>query len=391
MSRRSLLLALLALSACGGSKPSTPAVALSDLLGAGDTASFARADGPRDFTFPADHGPHPGFRTEWWYVTGNLTSADGRPFGFHLTLFRRGLAQPEGRASDLAPSDLWMAHFAIADGAGREVHAHERTARGAGGLAGAAWSDDGAGDSQLRVWLEDWELAFVDGLGAGELPRLRLVARAGDDALELNLAARKPAVLQGDAGLSIKGSAPGQASYYYAVTRLTASGSVEVGGETFAVDGSAWLDREWSTSVLGQGQVGWDWFALQLDDGTDVMLYQMRLADGGVDATSHGSITEKDGSHSKLEGSGYTLRSADTWHSPRSGAPYPSGWTAVVPEKGLELRITPLLPDQELPLSVVYWEGAVQIEGTRAGRPVRGVGFVELTGYADIGEGGAPR
>ena len=377
--------ALLACSACGRDAQRAPAVALTELMAGGDLRGFERADEPRAFAFPEDHGAHRAFLTEWWYVTGNLESEAGEPFGFHLTIFRRGLPRGERATSSLAADELYLAHFAIADGRTGTMHAHERTARGAGGLAGATLEHDG-----FRVWLEDWEMRSIPtptfDLGPiheGEPLGLRLVAGEGDDALELDLTSVKPAVLQGDAGLSVKGDGEGQASYYYAHTRLEALGQVTVDGERTAVVGQAWLDREWSTSALGEGQVGWDWFALQLDDGSDLMLYQMRLADGGVDATSHGSWTELDGTHRKLERGAYAIEVVDRWRSERSGAEYPSGWRVRVPEEQLELEVAPLFADQELPFAIVYWEGAVRFTGTRAGAPVSGVGFVEMTGYAD--------
>ncbi|MEO0651780.1 MAG: lipocalin-like domain-containing protein [Planctomycetota bacterium] len=377
-SRPVLGAALLALGTslgCGGDGQHAPAVALTELMGGGDLEGFARADAPRAFRFPADHAAHREFLTEWWYVTGNLGSAAGERFGFHLTIFRRGLPRGPRAAASLAADELYLAHFAIADGRTGDVHAHERTARGAGGLAGATLDGDA-----LRVWLEDWE--FSGDVGSDPV-RLRLRAREADDALDLELHATRPPVLQGDAGLSQKGSGDGQASFYYAIPRLEAAGSVQVDGAAVEVSGSAWLDREWSTSALGESQVGWDWFALQLTDGTDLMLYQMRLADGGVDATSHGSVTEGEGEHRKLEASEYAIEALDTWTSPRSGGRYPSQWRVSVPGEGLELEIDPLFPDQELPFAVVYWEGAVSVRGTRNGQPLEGVGFVELTGYAD--------
>ena len=386
---RSLAIAAL-LPACGGAPAGQPAVSLTELMGSGDTSGFERALEARTFHFPTDHGPHPGFQTEWWYVTGNLTREDdpGHALGFHLTLFRRGLPATEEHASgsgpdrsstgSLATEELYLGHFALADGRTGAVHAHERTARGAGGLAGATLTD---GD--LRVWLEDWELVGVDGLGSGERPRLDLRAREGDDALELRLEAAYPVVLQGDDGLSSKGSSPGQASYYYAAPRCSATGHVELDGERLRVTGSAWLDREWSTSALGSDQVGWDWFALQLDDGTDLMLYQMRLRDGDVDPTSHGSVTDASGTHAKLDSEAYAIVETGTWKSARSGAVYPSGWHVTVAGRDLELEVEPLIRDQELPFAVVYWEGAVRVSGTRAGAPISGVGYVELTGYAD--------
>jgi predicted secreted hydrolase len=372
-----LLVAAQVSGACGGPEPGAGGLALGELLSGADEGGFERADRPRRFRFPEDHGSHPTFRSEWWYVTGNLEGAGGRAFGFHLTLFRRGLPGSEARSASLAAQELWMAHFAIADQDTERVHAHERTSRGAGGLAGATLGAEG-----LEVWLEDWSLRMVEGLEDGALPVIELTAREGADALALRLVAERAPVLQGDAGLSVKGAGPGQASYYYAVTRLSATGALELDGRSFDVEGSAWLDREWSTSVLGPEQVGWDWFALQLEDDTELMLYQMRLADGGVDETSHGSLTRADGSHRKLGFDTYSLEVLERWRSPTSAADYPARWRVRVPEEGLELEVTPLFSDQELPLAVVYWEGAVRVRGVHGEEPIEGVGFVELTGYA---------
>jgi predicted secreted hydrolase len=364
--------------ACSADRDGTLQSRLSVLetLARADTAGYARALEPRAFDFPADHGPHPEFRTEWWYVTGNLTSGDEPPrdFGFQLTIFRSALAPDEPRSpSAWATHQAYMAHFTVTDVAAGAFHAHERFARGAAGLAGAE-------AEPLRVWLGDWS---IEG-GTAETFPLRLRASADGVAIDLTVAAGKPPVLQGDRGLSQKGPEPGNASYYYSLTRMPARGSVVIEGDTVAVNGLAWLDREWSTSALSGNQVGWDWFALQLDDGWDLMAYGLRLADGSADMFSDAVVVDPSGASTRLRfGDDLTLESTGTWTSPVDGAAYPSGWRVRVPSRGWDLTVEPRIPDQELDLSFRYWEGAVSVRGSgEEGEPVAGRGYVELTGYA---------
>jgi predicted secreted hydrolase len=351
-------------------------LALTAALGSGDPTGFARAMAPRRFAFPDDLGPHPEFRTEWWYYTGNLETAAGRHFGFQLTFFRTALASPAvrvaARASAWAASQLYLAHFALTDTAGRRFHAWSRLGREALGLAGAR-------ATPFRVWLGDWSAAseVPDGLP------VRLRAAEGGVAIDLVLASGKPIVLQGDHGLSRKGPEPGNASYYYSRSRMSARGTVSAGGEPLPVSGLAWMDREWSTSALGPDLVGWDWVALQLDDGRDVMVYRLRRRDGTVDPHSAGAVIAVDGATRPLAAADVTLDALDHWTSPRSRVRYPSRWRLAVPGVALSLEITPRLADQELIVGTRYWEGAVRVEGTAAGRPTAGRGYVELVGYGD--------
>lgn len=343
-------------------------------LSAGDDAGYDRAVAPRDFVFPEDHGPHPGFRTEWWYFTGNLESPEGRRFGFQLTFFRNALApeMPE-RGSAWATRQAWLAHFALTDVAGERFSSFERWSRGALGLAGAE-------ADPFRVWVKQWRAEAIDEEGAFPL---RLAAEADGVALELTLQAGKPPVLQGERGLSRKGPEPGNASYYYSFTRMPAAGTVRLGGASFPVSGLAWMDREWSTSSLGEGQVGWDWFALQLDDGSELMLYRLRRADGTADPLSSGTLVEPRGDSRTLRARDFSLEDLEHWQSPKSGALYPAAWRIRVPSEDLELRVEPVQPDQELDVSFRYWEGAVDVSGSRRGKPVAGRGYAELTGYAE--------
>jgi len=366
----------LAAMACGGdvSVPEPPRIAITEVL-AGDATGFARADRAREFVFPRDHGSHPGFRTEWWYFTGHLRAADDREFGFQLTFFRSTLTPPEepetSGGSAWRTDDVWMAHLALGDFDGGKFRSHERFARGAMGLAGASANG-------LDVWLEDWQATALRPEDL-ESP-VRLVASAGDVALDLVLRPQRLPLLQGDQGLSQKGSRPGNASYYYSVTRWQAEGELGLAEEALAVDGSAWMDREWSSSALEPGQVGWDWLSLQLDDGSDLMLYMMRRADGSIDTTSSGSWQPRSGQARRFGSSDFAMVPTAWWTSP-DGVEYPSSWRLEIRSLDLELEIVPRLANQELRGTFRYWEGGVGATGTLGGQPVGGRGFVELTGY----------
>ncbi|MGB5622250.1 MAG: lipocalin-like domain-containing protein [Gammaproteobacteria bacterium] len=356
------------------SKPppsASEAVSVVDLLGGDDDPGYQRALPGQRPGLPADHGPHPDFRSEWWYFTGNLSSETGRHFGFQLTFFRFALApQPVARASAWATRQLWMAHLALTDTDGRRFFSRERLARGAQGLAGA--------DAMpFQVWLEDWSARSLD---QAFLP-LRLAAGDADFGLELHLQPGREPVFQGDDGYSAKGPEPGNASLYYSYTRMPAAGTLRVGGERLAVTGLAWLDREWSTSALGPNLAGWDWFSIQLDDGSDLMFYALRRKDGSIDALSAGTLVEPDGRIVRLGRDTVELDPGERWHSPATGAAYPVRWTLTIPSLELELAVDPRLESQEMDLSVRYWEGAIQVRGNRDGKPVTGGGYLEMTGY----------
>jgi predicted secreted hydrolase len=353
----------------GGVRPPIQAtVAVREAL-AEDRAGFSRALAPRPLSFPEDHGPHPDFRTEWWYYTGNLQTAGGRHVGFQLTFFRVALVPAaEPRASSWATPQLYFAHFAVTDTAGRRFHAARRVSREALGLAGAE-------AAPFRVWVEDWS---TEGDGASA----RLRASDGEVAIDLGVSAAKPVVLQGEQGLSRKGPEPGNASLYYSYTRMLVRGVVRLGGETLDVSGEAWMDREWSTSGLGAGVAGWDWFAVQLDDGRELMFYQLRRHDGTRDPFSAGTVIAADGTSWRLEAGDVRVEVLEHWTSPQSGVRYPARWRLSVPSAELlRLELTPRLADQELRVGMRYWEGAVAVSGSAAGRPITGRGYVELVGY----------
>ncbi len=378
-------LVLLAGVACVGSDRDKSATgddarSITQALSSGETSGFARAYVPREFLFPADHGPHPEYKHEWWYITGNLRDETGRHFGFQLTFFRFAL-KPETarRTSDWATNQLYMAHFAVSDVAGQAFRRFERFSRAAAGLAGAT-------ATPFRVWLEDWFLEGTGGKAVDAMPSLRLYAQAQDIGIDLVATSDKPIVLQGERGLSRKSATPGNASYYYSATRLRTKGLIRVGGQRFTVEGLSWMDREWATSALDRDQIGWDWFALQFADDYELMFYRLRMRDGSAHAFSQGVLVAPDGSVRQLSADRVRLEVRDYWTSGRTGTRYPSNWRLSVLDNDMQLQIEPYLPDQELDVSVRYWEGAVKVIGTHKGMPVHGDGYVELVGYSRVME-----
>ncbi|PEN13628.1 carotenoid 1,2-hydratase [Longibacter salinarum] len=376
-------------------------VAVAEAMGDSDTTGYARADRVVDFSFPEDHGPHPGFKTEWWYITGNLDSegaatipgqqpgSSARDFGFELTIFRVAMRPPSQQPVRLASGDsarstwstdqMYMGHFAVSDITNETQYDVERFSRGAAGLAGAQ-------ADPFRVWLDDWSIATVDTADAplidGAFP-VRLRAHGNNAAADLILTPTKEMVLQGDRGLSQKGEGEGNASYYYTYPRLATEGTIVIDGDSVEVSGLSWMDREWSTSALSENQVGWDWFALQLDDGRDLMYYQLRNKDGSASRYTDGVVVGPDGSTTPIDKTDTSLEVLDTYMTPDGTREYPTAWHLRIPSQDIDLRINAAFDDQELNVSVRYWEGAVTVDGSSQGESVRGHGYVEMTGYGE--------
>ncbi|HEX6850493.1 MAG TPA: lipocalin-like domain-containing protein [Candidatus Polarisedimenticolaceae bacterium] len=340
------------------------------------------------WSFPRDHWAHDGYRTEWWYLTGELEAVDdpGRTFGYQFTLFRIGVA-PERPSLDSAWSaaNLAMGHASVTDVAGSR-HVFSDVLHRAMPLLGGfrpfpenpiGWIVAPAGTDGK------WELRWN---GAGFDASMRDDAKG--IAFDLTTRPEKPLVLQGPNGFSRKGEGPTAASQYYSFTRLRTEGTLTVGGRSWKVRGSSWMDKEFGSSQLSKEQVGWDWFSLKLADGRDVMLYALRRADGTADFRN-GTVIAADGTPRGLDPSAWSVRATGSWTSPATGATYPSGWIVELPSEGLRLAVVPLLREQEnaglASGGVFYWEGAVEIrdaEGERVGS-----GYVELTGY---GKGSRP-
>lgn len=362
----------LLLGACEQAKPPAP-IPVTRLLGdTGDNAGYERVTDARPFRFPADHGPHPRYRNEWWYFTGNLHARDGEHFGYQLTFFRFALSpQPlPVKASAWRSNQLYLAHFAITDVEGARFHAFEHRSRAALAIAGSQ-------AEPFAIWVDDWSARSEAGRFA---PHLH--ARDGAFGVDLSLTAAKPVVLQGDRGLSQKGAQPGNASYYYSLTRLPTSGTITIDGRVLNVEGASWMDREWSTSALEPNQIGWDWFSLQLDDGRELMFYRMRHQDKAEsDPHSAGILVAQDGSSTRLDHDAVQIEELSRWRSSHSDVSYPSHWRLRVESADLDLEIEPRLADQELQLSVRYWEGAVRVRGRNGNKKISGEGYVELVGY----------
>lgn len=375
-----LLVAVLSVASCSdGSEQKVNAgggvVSLHTELG-GSAEGYERACGPREFVFPQDHGAHPSFRNEWWYVTGNLQTESATKFGFHATFFRVGntlakAAIEQSVTSKWAANEFYMAHFAITQQGAVKVGAHERFGRAAAGLAGAVANESDG----VKVWLDDWQLAAeeVDGQLVWNLN-----IKKDNEALDLTLVADKPVVLQGKEGYSQKSADPCNSSYYYSMPRMQASGKVMAAGQSHDVGGTAWLDREWSSSALADDQVGWDWFALQMDDDRDIMFYQLRKEDGTTDPYSYAVEIDKDGVKKEIPAELFTLN-IDRWWQSESGARYPVSGTIKRADTGETIRYQPLIDNQELDLTVRYWEGAIALTD-ETGQSI-GRGYLELTGY----------
>lgn len=323
------------------------------------------------YSFPRDHGSHDDYGIEWWYYTGNLQTTTGRRFGYQLTFFRVGVDRNPINPSRWAVRDLFIAHFAISDIEQESFHAFERINRAAVGWAGAD-------KSQYRVWNEDWE-ARLD--SSAHL----LTARDEGCELSLRLESAKPEAINGENGISQKGVESGNGSHYYSLTRLRTSGRLTVGGESFDVSGLSWMDHEFGTSFLEREQSGWDWFSIQLEDGRDLMLFQIRRSDGSIDPHSSGTIIESDGRATHITRGDLRLTPEDTWRSEASGASYPTAWTIEIPSYNLSLKLRAAFNGQELRTTestgVTYWEGSIVIEGRSGSQPIRGRGYLEMTGY----------
>lgn len=332
---------------------------------------------PREFRFPRDHAAHEDYRIEWWYYTGNLAAEDGRRFGYQLTFFRTGLNKEPKNPSQWTVRDLYTAHFAVSD-IDRERHwCFQRNSRR--GIRQA-----GAETDQYVVWNGDWK-AWLEG------ENHRLQAADGDVVIDLTLTPTRSPVLHGEPGLSRKGPSPGNASHYYSFTRLVTTGTVHVGDAQFRVEGTSWMDHEFSTSFLEPGQLGWDWFSIQLDDGTDLMIYRMRRDDGSTDPFSSGSTVDPDGVRRHLAAADFHMTPQETWKSSATGAVYPVVWEIEIPSLGYDLQIQAAFEEQEMNTSettgISYWEGAIEVSGESATGQVSGRGYMELTGYAGQGLG----
>ncbi len=344
-------------------------------------ADYPEISGPCNPSFPKDHASHPEYRTEWWYYTGNLKSAAGELYGFQLTFFRLRTAppasgeRPPGNISSWRAGQLYAAHAAISDISSGVFRHSEKTSRGALEMAGVK-----EGDGRVEVFVHQWRATIMPELHS-------LSADEPGFSFSLDLRPAKEPVLHGDSGYSRKGEEPSESSCYYSITRFEAKGKVAIDGIEKEVQGTAWMDHEFASAPIAPNIAGWDWFSIQLSDGSDLMLYLMRNKSGGYSAVSSGTFVGKDGRTVHLSVQDFRAQVLSEWKSPHTGAVYPASWLIEIPLLGLRLNVSPNLTDQEMqtPLSarITYWEGSVRAEGTgRGGHPVSGAGYVELTGYA---------
>ncbi len=321
------------------------------------------------YKFPRDHFNHPEFKTEWWYYTGNLHSSGGKRFGFELTFFRHGVDRETRLKNVWDVSDVWLAHFALSDIDGGRFYHTERLNRAGAGLAGAD-------EAKARVWNGNWQSRWK---GRGQ----NLQAVAEKFRIDLTVQAEKAPVIHGANGVSRKAAGEGRASHYISLTRLAAKGMIEVEGKTFAVEGLAWMDHEFFTHQLDTNQSGWDWFSLQFEDGSELMLFRLRRKDGSADPYSAGTYVDAQGHARHLAANDFSLAPGKTWTSAETGARYPIAWNVRVPSLGLDATVSTRLQRQELTgKTMAYWEGAVEVVAAKSGRAVKGVGYLEMTGYA---------
>jgi predicted secreted hydrolase len=325
------------------------------------------------YVFPRDHASHNEYKIEWWYYTGNLETKTGRRFGYQLTFFRTGITPQTANPSRWAVRDLYMAHFCISDMEQTAFHWFEKLNR-----AGIGWA--GAETDFYHVWNEDWQ---------AQLEGKDHLIKANNDQyqLDLRLSPEKAEVIHGENGISRKGSSAGNASQYVSLTRLRSTGSIMVGGETFAVTGLSWMDHEFGTSFLEENQTGWDWFSIQLDDNRELMIFQIRRADGSIDSRSSGTLIEASGRALHIPFGEFALKpTGASWRSDVSGARYPTEWLIELPKLDLRLKVSAAFDNQELKTTestaVTYWEGSINVEEVGGERKIKGRGYLEMTGYS---------
>jgi predicted secreted hydrolase len=353
--------------------PESEYVSVASAMSAVADENYSRALEPREFIFPQDHGAHNDYKLEWWYFTGNLHSADGQSFGYQFTIFRNALSPDSVEInSSYSANQLYFAHFGLTDISSGKHYNFEKFARGDSKLAGAE-------SNPLNIYIENWTIKAV--YPDGDFKRPEFSINANTDVLKLNLKLipQKNMVLHGDRGLSPKSLVPGNASYYYSYTRLKTDGVVTIDGQNYNVSGNSWMDREWSTSALSKGQTGWDWFSIQFDDNTELMYFRLRDSAGKTDFAK-GTYIMADGQYLALTDDEVFFKTNAT-NKLESGTVYPSKWQISIPKYEIDIQSQVRTKEQEMKLSVKYYEGSISITGTKGKKPLKGYGYVELTGY----------
>ena len=375
--------------------PLLMAATISVFVRAEESPLFKQAIAPRTFSFPADHGSHAGYQTEWWYVTGNVIDENEHPLGFQFTIFRRAIAAQDaaerGRKSAWAAGDIYLLHLAVSDPGAQRYVSGESTQRGVLGIAGATDAEKMSPDTPVRIWMKDAEFTrtargwtLKTSVETGGL-KIRPTNRIK---VELDLVEALPPVLHGIAGeegLSRKGPEAGQASYYYSVPRLQTSGTIEFDGKTFKIaKGLSWMDHEFGSNQLSADQAGWEWFSIQLADGQALMLYVLRKKNGSIESRSSGTWTDAGGRATHLALSDFELTPGRKWKSPHSGVEYTLAWTIAIPKHQAKFTVTAAQDDQEFQsessAGMNYYEGAVHVDGSIGGKSAAGEGYLEITG-----------
>ncbi len=325
-----------------------------------------------NYQFPADHGNHEDFKTEWWYFTGNMADPVGREFGYQLTFFRQGIIPPGEQTSTTSrfvARNIQFAHFAVSDLSAAKFYFAQKLSRGAYGEAGFD------GEHGL-AWIKGWT---CERLGDHSF---RLKANSEEVAIDLTLDSKKAPVFHGRDGISQKAAGEGRASHYYSLTRLKTKGTVMTPAGSFEVQGWSWFDHEWATNQLAPHQIGWDWFSIHFEDGSELMMFQIRTKDGGRDHFSGGTYVAADGTQTAIANEDFELRPGRTWKSRASGGEYPVEWKLTIPRLNLDLQISAAMEEQELFLQpIAYWEGSIRVKGKKSVVPVSGSGYLEMTGY----------
>lgn len=343
------------IGACGTEQ--TRPLSMSALYDDPDIAGFAIANKVLPIEFPRDHGEHLDFQTEWWYLVGVVEDEQQREFGFQFTLFRQALTPKTTCDSVWRTGQIYMAHFAISDIALQEHTAFERFARGHAHLAGVAISP-------FRAFIEDWVLESVNDMNSS----LELRAQDSGYGLDLTFELTKDPVLHGDDGLSWK--SPTNASYYYSIPRLETTGTLTTPEQSFSVSGNAWMDREWSTGILNPNYLGWNWLTIHLDDGRDLVLFNLVPKSNDVEVVPVGMLVDRDGNRTRLDSDEWRQQPIRFWRS------WPVSWELELGDS--TFTIEPAFDNQLMTTSVRYWEGVVYVLD---GEQRVGTGYLELTGY----------
>ena len=337
---------------------------------------FQKARRGVSLRFPQDHGAHPHFQNEWWYLTGNLQTLEGRKFSFQFTSFRTALSpRTPPVQSDWATNQQYMVHLGLTDIQADNFFSQEQFNRGALGLAGVT-------ANPFKIWLDHWT---VTGRPSSQYPNcmdMKIRVKNKKFSYNLNLACTKPLVLQGDRGFSKKSDQENYASYYYSMTRLATRGTITIAGKSYSVSGMSWMDHEWSSGLLDKNSMGWSWASLQLDDLSEVMVFRIQNKSGPLPAYGQVAIIDPQGNKTSLSFKDISFRPLDFWISPQTQVSYPTSWEIKIPKNSLSLRLQATMDEQEhIGAFFPYWEGAVDVRGTKAGRPISGVGFLELVGH----------